>query len=362
MDQHTLQLNFERAYNGLDRTLDSTLDSGAGPVPLAVPGANSLVKEVRWDALLQDTWSQGALELDLGIGGEWSTITQTGDAEQERSFFYLKPRGMLTWSPAEGTQTRLRVAREVSQLVLTDFVSATLFEDDDLALGNPDLQPDTTWVAELAHERRFGSIGVIRLEVFHHWIANVLDLLPITSTFEVPGNIGNGRRWGAELVTTIPLEWLGLTGSRLEIKTRWQDSTVVDPVTGADRILSGPGGDYPILYDVDNHYGIALDYRQDFESARMAWGWTFISRAERELYKVNELEVNDEALELGGFIETTRWLGMRVRLSAQNLLNSTHTRDRTVFSGERELSPIRFLELRERDRNRAATLTFSGVF
>ena len=361
-EDHTLQMNFERAYNGLDRTLVSTLDSGAGPIPLSVPGANSVVKEVRWDALLQDTWSLDDLELDMGVGGEWSTITQTGDAEQERSFFYLKPRGIVTWSPEQGVQTRFRVAREVSQLVLTEFVSATLFEDDDLALGNPDIQPDATWVAEVIHERRFGSIGVIRLKVFHHWIANVLDLLPITPTFEVPGNIGSGKRWGAEVATTVPLEWLGLVGSRLEIKTRWQDSTVVDPVTGEDRILSGPAGDYPILYDVDNRFGLSLDYRQDFEASRVAWGWTVISRAERELFRVNELEVNNEAVELGAFIETTRWLGMRVRLSAQNLLNSTHARDRTVFTGERYLSAIRFIELRKRDRDRAATLTFSGVF
>jgi len=362
LPDHTLQVNLERAYNSLDRTLVSTLDSGSGPNAFDVPGSDSIVKEVRWDMLVQDTWSQGQLQLDVGLGAEASTITQSGDAVQERDFFFIKPQGVLTWSPEQGRQTRFRIAREVAQLDLADFVSATLFEDDDLALGNPDIQPDTTWVTELIHERRFGEVTVIKLTAFHHWIANVLDLLPLTSTFEVPGNIGDGKRWGGEIEATVPLEWLGLSGAKVDFKARWQDSSVIDPVTGRDRILSSVEGDFPISYDVQNKYGISIDYRQDFEAAQVAWGWTLISRAERPLFKVNELEIYDETPDLNMFIETTRWLGVKMRLSAQNVLDTPGSRDRTVFTGERDLSPVRFRELRERYRDQSVTLTLSGVF
>ncbi len=362
LPDQTLQLNLERAYNSLDRTLQSTLDAGSGPVAFDVPGADSLVKEERWDMLLQDTWSRGKLQVDLGLGAEASTITQSGDAEQQRDFFFVKPQGVLTYTQQQGRQTRLRIAREVAQLDLTDFVSATLFEDDDLALGNPDIRPDTTWISEIIHERRFGEVTVVKLTAYHHWIANVLDLLPLTATFEVPGNIGDGRRWGVELEATLPLEWLGLTGAKLDLKTRWQDSTVVDPVTGRDRILSSIEGDFPILYDVPNRHGFSIDYRQDFEVSRVAWGWTLISRGERPLFKVNELEVYNETPDLGMFVETTRWLGIKVRLSAINALDAPGSRARTVFTGERDLSPVRFREIRERYRDQSVTLTFSGVY
>jgi len=362
LPEQTLQLNLERAYNSLDRTLQSTLDSGSGPVAFDVPGADSLVKEERYDLLLQDTWSRGRLQVDLGLGAEASTITQSGDAEQQRDFFFVKPQGVLTYTREQGGQTRLRIAREVAQLDLTDFVSATLFEDDDLALGNPDIQPDTTWISEISHERRFGDVTVVKLTTYHHWIANVLDLLPLTPTFEVPGNIGDGRRWGVELEATLPLEWLGLTGAKVDVKTRWQDSTVVDPVTGQDRILSSIEGDFPILYNVPNRHGYSVDYRQDFEASRVAWGWTLISRGERPLFKVNELEVYDETPDLNMFIETTRWLGIKVRLSTQNVLDTPGSRNRTVFTGQRDLSPIRFREVRERYRDKSVTLTFSGVY
>lgn len=93
-----------------------------------------------------------------------------------------------------GRQTQLRVEREVSQLNFNDFVSSAVFEDDDVALGNPDLRPDSTWITELSHERRLGSVGVVKLTAFHHWIEGVVDLLPLASTFEAPGNI---ERWPA---------------------------------------------------------------------------------------------------------------------------------------------------------------------
>jgi hypothetical protein len=359
---HNLQLNMERAYNSLDGTLVQTQDTGAGPVEVAVPGSNSFVKEERWDFLLQDTWSLGEMELDYGLGAETSTISQIGDAEQSRDFFFLKPQAILTWSTDQGQQTKFRVAREVAQLDLNDFVSATVFEDDDLALGNPNLKPDTTWVTELSHERRFGGLTVVKARVFHHWISDVLDLLPLTDTFETPGNIGDGRRWGIEVESSFPMDWIGLKGSKFDIKARLQDSTVNDPVTGISRRLSSPGGDFPIIYNVQNKYAVEMDFRQDFEAQRVAWGWDVVTRAERPLYKVNELEIYDDKYVLNLFVETTRWLGVKVRLSGSNVLDSPGYRDRTVFTGRRDLSPVRFREVRDLARDRSVTLSVSGVF
>ena len=59
--------------------------------------------------------------------------------------------------------------------------------------------------------------------------------------------------------------------------------------------------------------------------------------------------------QLGFFIETSRWLGIKVRLAALNTLNSIGTRDRTVFVDERDMSPVEFRELRARARDRSMT-------
>jgi len=366
IENHALQLNVEGAYNELDGSLLQLVDRGLGAVVVDVPGANSVVEEVRGDFLLKDTWSLGKFELNYGLGAESSTITQRGDAVLERDFFFVKPHVVLSHASGQGRQTRLRVAREVAQLDFDDFISATVYEDDDLALGNPNLRPDTTWVAELGHERRYGELGVVKVTLFHLWIRDVLDLLPLSDSFEAPGNIGDGRRWGVELENTVSLEWLGLTGARLDLKLRWQDSSVTDPVTGQRRMLSGEGGDggYRTLANLGRNlrYYFNIDFRQDFETARFAWGWTLAERAARELYRVNEFEYNNEGYAMNAFVETTRWFDTKVRLSVDNIFNYTIRRTRIVYEGLRGGAPLDFSSDRERYIGYRFVLSMSGNF
>jgi len=363
---HNVQLNLEGAFNSLDGSLVQTIDSGSGPVETRVPGANTLVEETRGDFLLKDIWSFDRLELDYGIGTEVSRISQTGDAEKVRNFIFIKPQAVLVYSADQDNQSRIRLAREIAQLDFDDFISATVFEDDDLALGNPDLRPDTTWVVEASQEHRFGRSATLKLTVFHHWITDVLDLLPLSPDYEAPGNIGDGRRWGMDLESTIPLDWFGLSGARLDAMLRLQDSSVIDPVTGDHRVLSGQGGviAYRTLSNLNrnNRYQVRLDFRQDLESAKLAWGWTLAERDERPLFKVNELDVNDEGAAIDAFIETTRWAGLKVSLLGENLQDFITRRTRTFYTGQRGLSGIDSVEIRERYTGRRFTLTVSGSF
>ncbi len=215
---HLVQLNMERAVNTLDSQLLQTDDTGSGAVIIDVPGANSRVKEDRWDFELKDTWNQGQIELDYGLGIEVSTISQTGDVTAKRDFLFLKPQFNMTYSNDNGYLSRLSFIREVAQLDLNGFVSATVFDENDLALGNPEIRPDRSWKLELVQEKRLGNIGVIKITGFHHWITDVLDLLPINSDFEAPGNIGDGRRWGIIFDSTIPLDYLKLINAKLNFR------------------------------------------------------------------------------------------------------------------------------------------------
>lgn len=363
IENHQLQLNAEFALNALEGGLFQTVDDGSGPVIEDVPGANTRVEEERFDILLADTWRRGVIELNYGLGAEASTLTQTGDAELDRDFFFIKPHAVFSYSPERGRQTRFRLAREVSQLDFNDFVSATVFQDNDLALGNPNLKPETTWVADLTRERRFGDVGVAKLRLYHHWISDVEDLLPLSEDFEAPGNIGDGRRWGVEVETTLPLNRIGLDSARFDIKARWQDSSVTDPVTGEDRVLSADSARIQtrVPYDdTDLRYIVQADFRQDFEAARVSWGFTATARAERRLYRVNELDIYDEGVILNPFIETTRWMGVKIQLRAVDLLAENKTRLRTIYAGERGLSPVERIQVTDINRGRQFELVFIG--
>ena len=363
IEGHAIEANAERAFNVLDNSQVFTDDTGKGPKIIAVPGGNVRVEEVRWNYLVQDSWSIGKLDVETGLGLERSTISQSGDATLERSFKFLKPRMVLTWAPVRGNQTRLRLEREVSQLDFNDFTSATVFEDDDVALGNPNLHPDSTWISELSHERRFGRVGVIKVTAFHHWIKDVLDLLPLTPTFEAPGNIGDGRRWGMIVETTVPLDWTGLDSSQISFRARRQDSTVVDPVTGEDRRLSGEGGfrgDWSLMNE--NRYAFDVDFRQDIKSAKVSWGWGVAERDERALYKANELDIFDEGYDVMAFIETTRWFGLKMSVEGQNMIDNRVKRDRTIYTGERSLTPVLRRELRDGHNGARALFKIVGSF
>jgi len=360
---HTIQVNLEGALNILDGTLVQTEDTGSGPIVVDVPGANTRVEERRGNLLVKDTWSVGKFELDYGLGIEVSTISQTGDARQKRHFTFFKPQGVLTYSPVKERQTRLSVTKEVSQLDFNDFVSAANFEDDDLAFGNPDLTPETSWIAELSQEWRYGDSGVVKLTAFHHWISDVEDLLPITIDFEVPGNIGSGRRWGMIFETTVPMDRIGLSNAKLDFEARYQDSVVTDPVTGNERVLSDAGvfGTSPGFRN-ENNYAFGLFYRQEFEKQRTSWGWSFRTRAKRPVFKVNELDIHDESTEYNFFVETTRWFGIKIRVDGLNVTDHVETRNRAVYAGERGLSPVEFREVTEAYNGARLMVTLSGTF
>ena len=361
--RHAVNFNLEAAHNVIDGKLSQRVDTGSGPVVVPVPGANTRVKEDRFDALFNWTNYTGRFETGYGLGAEASTISQTGDAESERSFFFLKPQFYISYSPTGQRQTRFRLAREVAQLDFSDFVTSTVFQDDDVALGNPDLEPESTWIAELSEERRFGELGVVKLVLFYNDISDVQDLLPLSPEFEAPGNIGSGERWGLRLESTLPLDAIGVTNGRLDIEAVVQDSRVTDPVTGDDRILSSDNDDgKPLRLDLETRYAFALNFRQDFEDLRFAWGSEVRKRGERNEFRVNELVRYSEGYEFNLFFETTRWLGLKLRIEGVNLLNFEQDRDRTIYAGERALTAIEHIEHRNITDGRRVITTVSGSF
>jgi hypothetical protein len=247
----------------------------------------------------------------------------------------------VTYSPSQQQQTRLRFARDISQLDFNDFVSAVTQRDDEVTGGNPNLRPQATWQAEVTHERRFGDLGVISVSLFHDWINDVEDLLPLSPTLEAPGNIGNGRRWGTDVETTIPLHWIGLKDARIDARLRLQDSSVTDPVTGEKRVLSGVGGlDPGFSFANENNWSYLIKFRQDFKEAQISWGGEVGEQGERPRFKVDELDVRSEGVWFNAFAETTRWFGLRFRLEGINILNYDENRERTFFVGQRDLSGV----------------------
>lgn len=348
---HVIEFAAEGALNVLDNTFALTVEDASGAVDVAVPGANTRVEERRGDFSISDSWSLGKVVLDTEIAAEVSTIEQSGETGAERSFFFPKPSFSATFAPTQKRQYRARVRRAVAQLNFFQFVSSTDFDDEELALGNPELKPERTWIFDATVEQRFGAVGAVEITGFYNRITDVQDVLPLGGILEIPGNIGSGQRWGVNVEGTLPLGWTGLNGARLDFEAEWQDSSVTDPVTGLDRQLSD-----------ERPWEVEIEFRQDLLAEQIAYGWDIDFRSESPSFGLDEFDEFHRTPRLNAFIETTRLGWMKVTLATRNLLNEGNDRRRTVFTGQRDLSPVLFREDRERNNGRQIRIGFSGTF
>jgi hypothetical protein len=322
---HVLELGAEGAFNFLDSALDVRVRSGTSVLNATPPIANTRVEEERGEISITDYWRPGgSISLESGLRVETSRISQSGDATQERTFTYWKPRLRLTWDPEGDSQFRVLVERDVAQLDFTEFATAVSIFDGNQFIGNPDLEPERTWRAQAEWERRLGAKGVVVVSAFRDQVEAVQDRIPI-GAFDGPGNLGDGWRHGVRLDATFPLDGLGLDGGQLRVKGLLQETEVTDPVTGAGRRFSD-----------EADWSYSIDLRQPIPDRKLLVGVILEQAALTEAFLQRELRLNefeDPGVEV--FVESTAIRGLVVRLSLQDALRPVELRERRFFSPDR---------------------------
>ena len=327
----TIEAGAEGAFNFLDGSTRFTQDG----VDIPLPSADVRVEELRGEGFLQARWrATDKLTLESALRLETSTITETGDAQAERSFFYVKPRFNLTWSPTADDQLRLRAEKKVGQLNFSDFVSQADLQGATFNGGNPDLRPDQRWQLEATYERRFWGRGAVVVSYLHEEIEDVVDLLPIIGpdfAFDSPGNIGPGKNDELSITGTFPLDKLGVSGGLLKTTSTWRVSEVVDPLTRQTRRISGQRPDV-----------IQLDFTQDIDRLRSTWGASWFYGWRETYYRLNEIQ-RFRIPPPGYFAVFWDWKprpDLALKISLQNLVPFTFERKRTIYAGPRDRSPL----------------------
>src|SRR5690606_34224339 len=117
----TFEAGGEAAYN----MLETTQAYSVGGVSVPLPSASVKVEELRGELFGKGTWRvRDDLTLEGGLRVEASEISQSGDADQSKTFFFPKPRLLATWTPWAGHQFRFRFERELGQLDFGDFAAS----------------------------------------------------------------------------------------------------------------------------------------------------------------------------------------------------------------------------------------------
>lgn len=323
-DGIVIEAGAEAAYNFLEGR--SALIEGN--TVQDVPSSNIKVSERRSEFFAQAGWTVTSdVTLDTDMRAELSAIDVSGDAHQSHSYFYLKPRVVMSWALAPRTQFRLRAEHWVGQLSFNDFVTSASLTQDNVTAGNPDLRPDQSWQLEAAYEKHFWQRGALALRIVHQEIGDILDYKPIwapSGTFDVRGNIGDGRADQVSVDATVPTDAVLFKGGLLSASGAWSDSAEKDPVTGVMRHFS-----------FDNPVSYHFSFLQDFSDWNSTWSVSYNSGWNEIGYRLSEIDrsIGAPSVRVGWKYRPTRDINIDFALS--DPLIASRTRISDYFSGPR---------------------------
>ena len=271
----SLEAGGEGAYNFL-KGHSSFASNGAA---VTLPNANVTVDERRGEIFASATWKiLPTLSLEGGARMEYSIISETGDSQRTRSFFYPKPRLLVSWAPDDKSQLRLRAERTVGQLNFSDFAASSNLAGFGVSAGNADLRPEQRWQFEAAAERHFWERGALVVSLLHEEITDLQDYVPVGGGFDAAGNIAHASSDKITVSATIPLDFLGIKGGLLKPAVYWNNASLIDPVTGETRRISG-------LRNISSYY----NFTQDIDSLKSTWGLSTGTSFGRTTWRISQI-------------------------------------------------------------------------
>jgi len=276
----TTGLNLEAGGEGAYNFLNGHSSFASNGVPVALPNANVGVDERRGEAFTNLTWQAlSSLSLEAGVRLETSTIAESGDTHLSRSFFYAKPRALISWAPDALTQVRLRAEKKVGQLDFTNFVASSDLSTFGVAAGNANLRPDQRWQYEVQLERHFWDRGALVLAYMHEDITDLQDFVPVGGGLDAPGNIASATNEEINLTGTIPTDPLGIAGGLVKISGKWDSSRLIDPFTGQIRPESN-----------QRSRRMTIEFDQDLKGWNSSWGVGYLPiGGDQANYRINEI-------------------------------------------------------------------------
>ncbi len=364
LDAQAIQFGGEVAYNKLRAAFDAT--SSANGTATNFPASNVTVAEWRIEPFVSDVWTiSPRWKLESAMVVEASSLKLSGDSRARRRFVFAKPKLIATWTANKATTFEFRAERDVAQLDFGEFAtSVDLGFGAQVNAGNADLVPEKTLKFSAQVRHKFMDRGSIQLTGSYVKVSDTQDLVPIivrdaagtiTSRFDGAGNIGNSKRWNAELEITLPFDWItkpiGISGMELKYVGHYHGARVIDPVTGRPRGRSNE----PVWHQEWN-------FRHDIPKIGLAWGFSVNQAASNFDYFFNQIARYRAGAEVFAFVEYKKWKIGTIRFQVANPTNVHINRDRFFYDDTR--ASDRIIRTIERDRFRDARfqLSLSGKF
>jgi hypothetical protein len=359
---HAIQFGGEIAYNRLDARFSAA--STVGGTVTAFPPSDVLVEETRIEPFVTDIWTVSRQwKIEAGVIAEFSKLTLSGDSTAARSFKFIKPRAIATWTASPQTTLEFRADRQVAQLDFGEFAtSIDVALGNQVDAGNADLVPEKVSTLSALVRHKFLERGSIQLKGEYQFVSDTQDLVPvtlrdaqgnITAQFDGAGNIGSSKRWNGELEITLPFDWLtkaaGVTGIEVKYTGHYHGSSVTDPVTGEKRRMSNR----PLW-----HQEWAL--RHDIAGSGFVYGVTANVQDANNGYFLNEYRRQKEGVRTRLFVEYSKFKLGTLRLQYNSIPD--FSRDRFIYTGTRAGGTITQIVNRRRFLDPLIQISLSGKF
>lgn len=339
-----LEAGVEASLNVM--TSKSSLTQGG--VPQVLPAANIRLQENRMEQYAVATWRfDSTLGMELGARYETVHLIQTGDSNLVKDFAFFKPRWLTTWNPNSRNEFRFMVQRLAGQLVFRDFAASTSLNTNLVTAGNKNLEPARAWEISAIWQAQILGKGTLVLEARREMISHVVDNVPVFAgarVFTATGNIGYGYRDGINANFIGTMEAIGLPHLTLNLMAEYRRSRVHDPLTGVVRVMNGGQTGNIQVFQFQTQDTITYDFPE--QNLRLGMDFHNHGNSQERDFRVDEVDDNNHGFKLGFFAQfkpTPQWT---IRVFDRDAFQTSGLRDREVYSGPRNTSPISFLERR----------------
>lgn len=350
----TWQVDAEAAFNSLDQTAQLyTLDAARQFEEIPFPSGSGGVTEDRYELMLNHNRTLGkGLTIQISAGGEYSKLAQTGANGLTREFWRPKGSATLAWTPRQGLDLSVKLARVIGQLSFGDFLASVNFGDNNANAGNNQLVPPQSWELDLDIKKNLKAWGSANLKLYGRWIEDYIEFIPVDGGLETRGNIDSARNYGVSLTSTINLDPIGWQGAKVDLNATYEDSRLDDPLTGESRSFSG-----------HNYFNGEISLRYDVPKSNWAFGGGFNWTQVEPYVRLAEVGKDYEGpIYTFAFIENKNVFGLTVNLNMFNLTGGRGLFDRTVWTGYRDRNPVSFVESRRLDISTIYRLSIKGSF
>lgn len=282
------------------------------------------IKERRLDGFALVQGKSGGLTWEAGVRYETTKLDTVDFSDpddvlaQNKKYEKFLPSASIKFDLTARDRITASVARTNRRPEFNYVTPATLREeigDNDLR-GNPQLDPETSWGADLGYERRIGRTGVVGINVFYRDVTNLIE---VTGTDEegsegpgtivyVPQNVGDGKVYGVEFDLSTDLGFLGLPNTGVFGNISWLDSEITD-FAGKRR------------FNGQSEYVYNVGFIQDLPKWGVAFGATHRKQGAAFDRVIGEEIRTTYGADLEIFVEKRFGSNFTIRAVGSNLLN-----------------------------------------